>query len=154
MSKSKSHRASVTVAAAPVSAEQARKDAGKARRVAKRAAYPVIVLTLRLHKAAQNREVLGEMFTAAQEWANSQKYVLTTAEPKSQKSGAVAHSIVIDTPESYAAKLHVSDSSVAKAFATAMRSPEVQAKAASLKIAPRDLVLTAMRKQFGITIEL
>jgi hypothetical protein len=149
------HKPSATVkVAAVVSPEQTRKDAGKARRAAKRAAYPVIVVSLKLHKAAQSRDVLAKMFATAQEWANGNKYVVTTADPITQKSGAIAHSLMIDTPESYAAKLHVSDSSVAKAFATALRNPEVQAKAAALKIAPKQLVLDAMRKQFGITIEL
>ena len=140
--------------AAVISPEQARKDAAKQRRIAKREAYPVIVVSLKLHKAAQSRNVLAEMFEAAQEWANGNKYVVTNGETKTQKSGAVVHSLTIDTPESYAAKLKTSDSSVAKAFAAALRSPEVQAKATALKIAPRDLVLSAMQKQFGITIEL
>ena len=140
--------------AAVVSPEQARKDAAKQRRIAKREAYPVTLVTLKLHKAAQNRAVLDEMFTAAQEWANSNKYVVTVGDTKTQKSGAVVHPIVIDTPESFAAKLKTSDSGTAKAFAVALRSPEVQAMAAKRGIAPKDLVLEAMRKQFGITIEL
>ena len=150
------------IAASEQTAEQqaqARKDAAKAKRTAKREAYPVVIVRLKLHKNAQSRDVLEKMFETTMAWAEPNKYVVSLFDPTTQKSGAEVHEIVIDTPESFAAKTKVRGDAdktreISKAIATALRSDVVLAKAVELNVAPKDLVLTALQSQFGITIEL
>lgn len=138
---------------------QARKDAAKQRRAAKREAYPVVILKLKLNKDAQTRDVLEKMLETASGWASMHKFVVTVTDPTALKSGATAQEIVIDTPESFAAKTKVRGDvgktrEIAKAVATALRSDAVTAKATELGIAPKDLVFNALSQQFGIEIEL
>lgn len=150
------------IAASEKTAEQQladRKEAAKNRRAAKREAYPVVLLKLKLNKGAQSRDVLDRMLETAIGWAGTHKYVVSQTEPAAQKSGATALEVVIDTPESFASKTKVKGDAgktreIAKAVATALRSDAVLAKAAELNVEPKNLVISALQSQFGITIEI
>ena len=146
--------------AAAEAKQKERYEQAKARRAAKREAYPVTVLTLKLHKAAQQRDVVEAMLAAAKTWAEPHSYVVSASSAQTrEKTGVTAQELVIDTPESFAAKARVKGDpdktrETAKAIAGALRSDNVKAKAAELGVAPKDLVLTALAKQFGIEVEL
>lgn len=138
---------------------QARKDAAKLKRVAKKEAYPVVIVRLKLHKNAQSRDVLDKMVETAMAWAEPFKYVVSLTDPTTQASGAEVHDVTIDTPESFAAKTRVKGDAdktreIGKAIAVALRSDAVLTKANEMGVAPKDLVLSALQSQFGITIEL
>jgi hypothetical protein len=138
--------------------DEQKKLAAQKRRAAKKAAYPLTILNVKLNKGAQNRDLTEALFAAAKVWAAENSYVLTMDDPSIKKSGATLIEVVVDTPESFASKTKVKGGDatmtreIGKAIATALRSDAVKAKAIELNTSPKDLVLQALSSQFGIAI--
>lgn len=140
--------------------DEQKKQLSKQRRDAKKQAYPTTILTLKLHKGAQHRDVIDAMLAAQKVWAQEHSYVLSVTEPTQKKSGSTAMEVTIDTPESFADRVKTGTRGeatqareISKAITTALRSEQVKAKAIELGTSPKDLVLTALSSQFGIKLE-